>query len=60
MKMNVLEALRLSGSDILNIYKSEKTLGQPNNNDKIVEYALEDFVASGCGKLINEGFSVDE
>jgi len=58
--MKVQEALKLSGADMLRIYESEKTLGQPNINDKVADYALEDFVASGCGKLIDEGFSIDE
>jgi len=58
--MNVLEALKLSGADMSSMYKSEKTLGQPNSNDRIVDYTLEEFVASGCEKLINEQFSIDE
>ena len=58
--MKVQEALELSGADMLKMYESEKTFGQPNINDRVTEYALEDFVESGCGKLIDEGFSVDE
>ena len=58
--MNVLEALELSGTEMLKMYESEKTLGQPNTNDRVAKCDLEDFVISGCKKLIDEKFTIDE